>query len=92
MSNLKHDKDSKRFILQLEEDQKAFIEYEIIDNKYYLTYSEVPTSLRGRGVGKELVEKTFEILTEDGLKVKAICGYIKVIAMRSEKWKHIIEY
>lgn len=92
MNQLTHNKAMNQFIIQLENDQKAFVEYEIINDKYFLTYSEVPVELRGQGIGKELVEKTFEMIEKEGKHAKAICGYIKVIARRSEKWKNIIEY
>jgi predicted GNAT family acetyltransferase len=57
----------------------------------YLVHSEVPYQLRGRGIGKELVLKTFEKLTEEGYKAVAICTYIKAIKNRDPKWKEIIE-
>ncbi|WP_290682533.1 GNAT family N-acetyltransferase [Kordia sp.] len=57
----------------------------------YLVHSEVPYNLRGQGIGKVLVEKTFEKLTDEGYKAIAICSYVKAVAKRSEKWKTIIE-
>jgi len=42
-------------------------------------------------IGKVLVEKTFEKLTEEGYTAVAICSYVKAVASRSEKWKHIIQ-
>jgi len=56
-----------------------------------LNHSEVPYNLRGQGIGKVLVEKTFEQLTKEGYKAVAICSYIKVVARRSDKWSTIIQ-
>ena len=56
----------------------------------YLNHSEVPKSLQGKGIGKVLVEKTFEKLTDEGYKAIAVCSYVKLVAQRSEKWQKII--
>ena len=57
----------------------------------YLVHSEVPYNLRGQGIGKILVEKTFEKLTEEGYKAVAVCSYIQAVAKQSKKWNTIIE-
>ena len=92
MSSVIHDKANKKYILKLENNEQAEVVYRLENGKMMLIYSEVPTHLRGGGIGKKLVESTFERLTEEGFKAKAICSYIGVIARRSEKWKEIIEY
>tara|TARA_R110000737_G_scaffold314976_1_gene324859 strand:- start:23 stop:253 length:231 start_codon:yes stop_codon:yes gene_type:complete len=69
----------------------AMVEYQLRDDKMYLTYSEVPIKLRGKGYGKKLVESTFDQLTKEGYKAVAVCSYIKAVAYRSEKWNSIIE-
>ena len=56
----------------------------------YLVHSEVPYELRGQGIGKVLVEKTFEKLTKEGYRAKAVCSYVKAVARRSDTWKEII--
>ena len=89
--NISHDKENKRFTLNIN-DETAKVDYLVKDGKLLLVHSEVPYNLRGQGIGKVLVEKTFEKLTEEGYKAVAICSYIKAVAMRSEKWKSIIEY
>lgn len=90
--NIIHDRKNKRFVLPLESDSEAFVEYVIDENgKMKLTYSYVATSLRGQGVGKELVLKTFEKLTEEGFEAIAICSYIRMVAARDPKWSKIIQ-
>ncbi|MDY8135759.1 N-acetyltransferase [Aquimarina sp. 2201CG5-10] len=84
-----HDKDNNRYTLDIN-GEIAKIEYVITNDKMHLVHSEVPYNLRGKGIGKILVEKTFEELTEEGYKAIAICSYIKAIAKRSKKWSKII--
>ncbi|MGY5353884.1 GNAT family N-acetyltransferase [Wenyingzhuangia sp. IMCC45467] len=86
---IEHQKDKNRYILKVK-DATAIVEYSIKNNKMYLTHSEVPENLRGQGIGKILVEKTFEQLTREGYQAVAVCGYVKIVAQRSEKWKQII--
>ncbi|MBO6605796.1 MAG: N-acetyltransferase [Psychroserpens sp.] len=85
-----HDKTNKRFILDIN-GELGKVDYSISNGKMYLNHSEVPYNLRGKGIGKVLVEKTFEQLTNEGYKAIAICSYIKMIARRSDKWSKIIQ-
>ena len=87
---VEHEKDNKRFTMAIN-GEIAKVEYQLRDDKMYLTYSEIPLKLRGKGYGKELVEGTFEQLTKEGYKAVAVCSYIKAVARRSEKWNSIIE-
>ena len=86
----RHEKENHRFIMSIN-GEIAKVVYQLRDDKMYLTYSEVPYSLRGKGYGKELVERTFEQLTKEGYTAVAVCSYIKAVARRSEKWNSIIE-
>lgn len=84
-----HDKDNNQFTMEVKGEQ-AKVEYTMKNDTMHLIYSEVPFNLRGQGIGKELVEKTFEKLTEEGYKAVAVCAYVKSVARESEKWRSII--
>jgi predicted GNAT family acetyltransferase len=83
-SEIQHYPDLKIFVMKVGDDF-AKIEYTEKGNCYYLTHSEVPKHLRGKGIGKELVEKTFEYLHQNNIKGIAVCSYIKAIAIKSNK-------
>lgn len=85
-----HEKENRRFTLDIN-GEMAKVAYNIRDGKMYLNHSEVPYNLRGQGIGKVLVEKTFEQLTKEGYTAVAICSYIRVIAQRSEHWNTSIQ-
>lgn len=85
-----HDKENKRFTMDVK-GEMAKVTYTLRDGKMYLNYSEVPNALRGQGIGKILVEKTFEKLTEEGYTAVAVCSYIKAVKNRSDYWKNKIE-
>lgn len=86
-----HDKEACRFVLKVNDGGEAFIDYKEKDGLLHLVYSEVPKVYRGKGIGKELVLKSFELLTKEGYNAKAVCGYVKAVKQRSEKWQDIIE-
>lgn len=88
--NIVQDSENQRFTLDIN-GELAKIDYELKNGKMYLVHSEVPYNLRGQGIGKVLVEKTFEKLTEENYTAVAVCSYIKAIKKRSEFWNGIIE-
>jgi predicted GNAT family acetyltransferase/glutaredoxin len=88
--NSVHDKENTRFIIDIN-GELAKVEYTLRDGKMYLVHSEVPYNLRGQGIGKVLVEKTFEKLTEENYTAVAVCSYIKLVKNRSDYWNGIIE-
>ena len=83
-SEIQHYPDLKIFVMKVGDDF-ARIKYEEKGNCFYLTHSEVPEHLRGKGIGKELVEKTFDYLHHNKIKAIAVCSYIRAIAVRSNK-------
>ena len=91
MANLTHNQEEQSYILHLDDGKEAFVNYVLEGKKMKLTFSYVPPELRGVGVGKELVEKTFEMLTEEGYEAEAMCSYIRRVAQRDHKWSTIID-
>ena len=58
----------------------AEIDFEKVDEKTYnISRTFVDDSLRGQGIGSELVEKTITYLTSKWYKVSATCSYVKKI-------------
>jgi predicted GNAT family acetyltransferase/glutaredoxin len=88
--NIVDDKENQRYTLDIN-GELAKVDYNLRDGKMYLVHSEVPYNLRGQGIGKVLVEKTFEKLTEENYTAVAVCSYIQAVKNRSEHWKEIIE-
>lgn len=84
-----HNKDKQQYTMEVD-GETAKIDYQMQDGKMHLVYSEVPFNIRGQGIGKVLVEKTFEKLTEEGHEAVAVCGYIQSVAKGSDKWNAVI--
>lgn len=86
-----HEKEEDRFVMDIE-GQQAVVDYRTRDGKLWLVHSEVPLNLRAQGLGKILVEKTFEKLTEEGYEAVAVCPFIRKVARESDHWREIIEH
>jgi uncharacterized protein len=55
----------------------AFSEYRLSPGTITFVHTEVPQALSGRGVGSTLARGALEIVRQQGLKVIALCPFIK---------------
>ena len=76
--NITQDKKKRKFTLSLD-GESATISYKIEKKNAFLTYSNVPDSFRGRGIGKFLILKIYEKLIEEGYNPIPICRYLKAV-------------
>jgi hypothetical protein len=75
----------KRFEIHLE-GGVAYTEYMI--NKLgviYLTHTEVPVAMEGKGVGSALIQKVLHHIREEGLKMAPLCPFVAVYLKRHPK-------
>lgn len=70
------------FFIEVDNKHKAYITYSKRGDHYTLDHCEVPSSLRGRGIGKEVVTKTFDYLRPKNVDVTIHCSYIRNIVDR----------
>lgn len=82
-NEIKHLPEQRRFELDVD-GETAFVSYRIRDGVYYLTYSEVPPKLRGGGIGRELVRKTFAYLRSHNIEAISVCSFIKAVQTRED--------
>jgi predicted GNAT family acetyltransferase len=72
------------------EGQRAFIDYRHTGNDYLLIHTEVPESLRNKGIAAVLVEKTFNYLEENHFKMRPFCAYIQAYLKNHPDWERLI--
>ncbi|WP_299878105.1 GNAT family N-acetyltransferase [uncultured Cocleimonas sp.] len=94
-SEIIHDKENHQLYLEAgEENIRALVEYEIKDDKMYLTKTEVPKELGGNGIGKILVENSLQKLVDEGYdkeyEMIADCSFIKYFVEKNDKWGEIV--
>lgn len=93
LGDVKHDKGSHRYILDLGSNQTARIDYKPIGkNLIELCHTEVPEDLRGRGIGKSLAKGALESASKSNLKLKVTCEYLQDYMRRfaDEKYRGLL--
>jgi hypothetical protein len=74
--------DKKRFELKVG-DHIAFMDYILSkQNIIYLTHTEVPQALEGKGVGSALVSKVLDHIKERQLKMAPLCPFLAAYLKR----------
>ena len=86
---IQHIKQQRRFEWT-ENGTTSFISYHKENGKFILSHSEVPSAHRGKGIGKRMVESTYEYLESNGIAAYAGCPFIRWVGSRNPKWKQFI--
>lgn len=87
--NITDNPERKRFEAVVE-DQTAFIEYIKTRDKIYLTHTEVPQELSGKGVGKSLVKAVLEEVKRLELELVPLCPFVALYIKRNPEWKALV--
>ena len=78
ISEISNHPDHLQFRMQVD-GETAWIDYRYRDDMMYLMHAEVPYQLRGHGVGKLLVEKTYAYLNKNKISAIPVCGFIRYV-------------
>lgn len=81
--------DRKRFETDIE-GKIAFVEYIRTKDAVYLTHTEVPNGLEGKGVGSSLVKGVLKTLEEEGAKIAPMCPFVAAYIKRHPEWKRVL--
>lgn len=69
----------------------AKIEYiKTKNNEIYLTHTEVPVSLEGRGIGSQLIEKTLQNIELQELRLVPLCPFVAGYIQKYPDWRRIV--
>ncbi len=79
----------KRFETQVE-GHTAIIEYISTKDTIYLTHTEVPQALGGKGVGSALVKGVLEMIEKEDLKIAPLCPFVAAYMKRHPEWKKLL--
>ena len=59
------------------------------NGEIYLTHTEVPSALNGRGIGSQLVEKSLKDIERQGLRLVPLCPFVAAYIHKHPEWKRI---
>lgn len=60
------------------------------NGEIYLTHTEVPAKLEGRGIGSELVEKTLKDIERQDLRLVPLCPFVAAYIHKHPDWRRIV--
>ncbi|MBV6520399.1 MAG: hypothetical protein MNPFHGCM_00506 [Gemmatimonadaceae bacterium] len=79
----------RRFEVRLG-DAVAFASYRLVDNLIVFTHTEVPVSLRRRGIANRLVRGALDSSRARGLKVRSECPYVTAFLQRHPDYRDLL--
>lgn len=87
---LRINEEKGRFELEVE-GHIAFSEFKITKQSIiFITHTEVPPALEGKGVGSTLVLKTLHWIKEKGYPLAPLCPFVASYIKRNPEWKEIL--
>ncbi len=72
------------------EGEKPRIEYILAGDKIFLTHTEVPRKLSGRGIGSALVGRVLEEVEKTNRKLVPLCPFVAQYIKRHPQWKKLL--
>ena len=66
------------------------IEYILAQNQIYLTHTEVPQSLSGKGIGAALVKAALDDIDARGLTLVPLCPFVALYLKRNPEYKRLV--
>ena len=66
------------------------IEYIKAQNQIYLTHTEVPKGLEGKGIGAALVKRVLEDIEQKDLTLVPLCPFVALYIKRNPDWRKLV--
>ena len=60
------------------------------NGEIYLTHTEVPSALEGKGIGSQLVEQALKDIERQGLRLVPLCPFVAGYIQKHPDWKRIV--
>ena len=88
-TTFKVNEDEKQFELHTKSGI-SFLEFHREGEKIYLTHTETPHELRGKGYAAELVKQTLQCAKDNDLTVVPSCSYVAHYVNEHPEWNDIL--
>ncbi|UZF93400.1 GNAT family N-acetyltransferase [Bosea sp. NBC_00550] len=87
---IRDEAENNRFVMTVPGGE-AFATYRRIDDYLVVSHTEVPQTLRGRGVGSELARALFEPARDRGERIVPACSFIADWARRHPEYQDVLD-
>jgi len=77
------------FVIKKDHKRIAELTYKQEDGAINIDHTEVDKSLRGHGVGEDLVKAAVEFARENDLKVEAVCPYANKVLRETSEYSDV---
>ena len=57
---------------------------------FFLTHTEVPKSMEGKGLGSAIVKLALEDIEQKGLTLVPLCPFVALYLKRHPEWKRLV--
>ncbi len=81
--------EKKRFEAEID-GRMAFIEYIRAKQQIYLTHTEVPVALEGKGIGSSMVKQVLQQIKNEGLELVPLCPFVAAYVKRHPEWRELL--
>ena len=86
---LRDNPEKSRFEFDLEE-KMGLIEYIKREDRIFLTHTEVPEGLEGKGYGKAIVLLALQEVEKMGLTLVPLCSYVAAYIRKNPEWSRLL--
>lgn len=86
---LHQDIEGKKYYVKVE-DKLAYVDYIQAAERIFLTHTEVPKTLEGKGVGSELVRLVLEDIKKNDWTLVPLCPFIASYIKRHPEYKSLV--
>lgn len=84
-----HNETAARFELRVD-GRLSFAQYQLIDGVMWLTHTETPPPLRGRGLAARVVHAALDHARAHGLTVRPACSYVRAYLRRHPEQQDLV--
>lgn len=68
----------------------TFIDYKEHNKDIWLTHTEAPEALQGKGAATAVIEKTLNYIEENGYRLIPVCPFVDAYLKRHPDWNRIL--
>lgn len=87
--NIIHNEAKRRFETEVD-GLTSLVDYKKRENVFFVTHTEVPIQLEGRGIAAALTKTLLNYIRNNGYKVQPICPYTKLYIQRHPEYQDLV--